>query len=54
MIIIASFVLGALLGWRAARKRNGNSFDKWQYAIAYAIIFTVLGLFVTLIIDRMA
>ncbi|MCV2864712.1 hypothetical protein [Defluviimonas sp. WL0075] len=53
MIIAAGFVLGALLGWMAARKRQGNRFDKVQYTLVYAIIFTILALFVTLFIDRM-
>ncbi|MCV2868618.1 hypothetical protein OEW28_08250 [Defluviimonas sp. WL0002] len=53
MIIAAGFVLGAALGWMTARKKGGNSFDKWQYAIVYAILFSILGLFATLFIDRM-
>ncbi|HPE24968.1 hypothetical protein [Albidovulum sp.] len=53
IIIVAGLVLGAALGWIRARRRGGNSFDKWQYALVHAILFGIAGLFVTLMIDRM-
>ncbi|WP_198731835.1 hypothetical protein [Paracoccus tegillarcae] len=53
MIIIAAIVIGALLGWRRATALGGNRKDRLQYAAAFALAFSALGLFVTIIIDRM-
>ena len=53
MIVIISALVGGLLGTRAARKRNGNRLDIAQYAVAYGIAFALVGLIVTVIIDRM-
>lgn len=54
MILLASALLGIFFGIRAARKREGNRLDVAQYAAAYAIAFMIVGLFLTLIIDRVA
>lgn len=54
MILIACLVIGAILGWRRATALNGNRKDKLQYAAAYALALSVVGLFATIIIDRMA
>ncbi len=54
MIVIASGLLGAVLGAAAARRRKGNKLDIAQYAAGYAIAFMILGLFLTLLIDRLA
>ena len=54
MIVIAAAVIGAILGWSAARKRQGNRLDKAQYAAGYGIAFALLGLFLTIAIDRLA
>jgi hypothetical protein len=54
MIIIAAFLLGATVGWVRAARRNGNRLDKLQYAAGHAIFFTIVGLFLTLVIDRLA
>lgn len=53
MIIIAALVIGAVLGWRRAVQLGGNGRDRAQYAAAYAMAFTVIGLFLTVVIDRM-
>lgn len=53
MIVIAGLVLGAILGARTALKRGGKRLDALQYAAGYGIAFALLGLFVTLFIDRM-
>lgn len=53
MIIIACLVIGALLGAMIARRRKGNGFDVAQYAAVLAILGAVLGLFATLILDRL-
>ncbi|WP_265500435.1 hypothetical protein [Paracoccus beibuensis] len=54
MIVIAAAIIGALLGWRRAAQLRGNSRDKVQYAIAFALGFAMIGLFATIIIHRMA
>lgn len=53
MIVIAGLVLGACWGAFLAKKRKGNRKDIAQYATAYAIAFMILGLFLTVFIDRM-
>ncbi len=53
MIVILAAVIGGLIGFRRAQKRGGNGFDLAQYAAVHAIAFGLLGLFVTLFIDRM-
>lgn len=52
MIILAAILLGAFLGWRRASQLGGNSRDRLQYAAAFAMGFAVLGLFASVIIDR--
>lgn len=54
MILLASALLGIYVGITTARKRQGNRLDMAQYAAGYAIAFMIAGLFITLIIDRMA
>lgn len=53
MIVIAAILIGALLGWRRAARLGGNRRDRAQYAAAYAMGLAVIGLFLTIIIDRM-
>ena len=52
MIVLAGLALGALMGGNLARKRGGNRLDIAQYAAGFAIAFALLGLFVTIFIDR--
>lgn len=52
MIIFAFAVLGILLGVSNARKRNGNRLDMAQYAAGYGIAFLLLGVLVSIIIER--
>lgn len=54
MIVIGAFILGATIGALTARQRGGKPLDILQYAAGYAIAFTLLGLFATIFIDRMA
>lgn len=54
MIIIASAIAGALTGWVRAGRQGGNGKDRLHYAATHAIAFTILGIFVALVIDRMA
>ena len=54
MIIFSGTVLGAALGAWQAWRRKGRTADILQYAVVYALIFTLAGLFLTLIIHRSA
>ena len=53
MFVIAGLVLGAIGGGLSARRRGGKPADIAQYAAVYAILFGLLGLFLTLFLDRM-
>ena len=53
MIVLACLVIGAVLGVVQARRRGGNRLDIWQYAGVFAIIGAIIGLFLTIGIDRM-
>ncbi|MFS4582770.1 hypothetical protein [Phaeobacter sp. C3_T13_0] len=52
MIVIGALIIGALLGARTAQKRGGSLADKLQYGAAYAIVFAILAMFVTIFADR--
>ena len=52
MIVIVGMLLGGLLGATLARRRRGNGLDIAHYAVAFAIGFALLGLFITIMIDR--
>ncbi|MBO9397393.1 hypothetical protein J7399_14550 [Shimia sp. R9_1] len=54
MFVIIGALLGAILGGTIAKRRGGKRLDILQYVGVYAMIFAMLGLFVTLIIHRMA
>ena len=54
MIVIFAFLLGAFLGYRTAKRRGGNRLDMAQYAAVYAIVFTLVGLFLTFLLERLA
>ncbi|WP_199737774.1 hypothetical protein [Falsigemmobacter faecalis] len=53
MLVIAGLVLGALGGAWFARRKGGAGFDIAQYAAGLGILFGILGLFATLILDRL-
>ncbi|WP_323005486.1 hypothetical protein [Pseudorhodobacter sp.] len=54
MIVLGGLLLGAIFGASLARKRGGKLLDILQYAAAFAIACGLLGLFVTIIVARMA
>ncbi|WP_372603568.1 apolipoprotein acyltransferase [Actibacterium sp.] len=54
MIVIAGFIIGALWGGLTAKRRGGKVADVAQYAIAFALAFALLGLLVTIVIERLA
>lgn len=51
MILPAAFVLGFVVGWFRARRRNGNLADKLQYGAAHGIFFTLAALVIALAAD---
>lgn len=53
MIVAAGFIGGAVWGALVARARGGNRLDMAQYAAGYAIGCAVLGLFATLVLERL-
>jgi len=53
MIVIAFFAIGVGVGLVHVKRRNGNLLDKLQYGAVFGIIAGILGLFLTLILERM-
>jgi hypothetical protein len=53
MIVIAGLLLGILTGAFLAKRRQGSLTDIAHYAAIYGIAFCLLGLFLTLVLDRM-
>ena len=53
MIIAFGAILGAGLGAFTAHRRRGNLADILQYAFVYFLIFTMLAVFLNLILQRM-
>lgn len=53
MFVIGGFLLGAVAGGYRARARGGKAADMLQYAFVHGLIFAILGLFVTIGLDRM-
>ena len=52
MIVYIAMLIGALFGgWRAWR-RKGNRLDIAQYAGVHLIIFGVLGMILTIVLER--
>ena len=54
MIVIAGALSGAAWGAYLAKSREGSRLDMAQYAAGFAIAFSLLGLFLTIFIERMA
>ena len=54
MIVILGLVLGAALGAWRAKKRQGTTADMIQYGAAHAIAFMLVGLFLTILLERLA
>ena len=52
MIVIGGFVFGVILGASIALRRGGRKLDALQYAAAFGILFTLIGLFVTIFLER--
>ncbi len=52
MIVLICGLIGAVLGYLTAKRRRGKGLDMAQYAAGFGIAFMILGLFLTLIIER--
>jgi len=52
MIIYVLGILGALTGGLTAKKRGGNRKDIAQYAASAGIAFMLIGLVLTVLLDR--
>lgn len=52
MIVIIAALIGAIVGGTLAKKRGGQRLDIIQYTGIYALAFGLLGLIVTLALDR--
>ena len=52
MIVLAGALIGAAFGAFLAKRRKGKALDVAQYAAGYAILFMILGVFLTLFIHR--
>ena len=53
MYILAGIVIGAVIGERRAAKRGGNALDWAQYAAAHGIALGLVGLFLTIALNRL-
>jgi uncharacterized membrane protein YccC len=53
MLVIGGFLIGAVFGPFRAGNRGGARLDKLHYSAAYALIGTLIGLFATIVIDRL-
>ena len=54
MIVLAGMLIGEALGALTARRRRGNRLDMAQYAAGFAIACAIAGLFLTILIERLA
>jgi hypothetical protein len=53
MLVIGGLILGALAGGLTARRRGGKPADIAQWAAVWGILFGLVGLFLTLFLDRL-
>lgn len=53
MFVIGGLLVGAIGGGLRARSRGGKLADILQYAAAYAILFGLFGVMLTIYLDRM-
>lgn len=51
---LAGIVIGALLGAFKAKSKGGKPADMAQWGAVFAMIFGIIGLFITVIITRAA
>ena len=53
MIVLAGLLGGGAVGALTAKRRGGNRLDMAQYAAGYGIAFGLIGLFLTIFLERM-
>lgn len=53
MIVLGGMLLGIVVGYFRAAKHGGKALDKLQYSAGFGIAFSLLGLFVTVFLNRM-
>ena len=53
MIVIAGALIGGGYGAWLARRRKGKAADIAQYAAGFGLAFATVGVFATVLIDRM-
>ena len=53
MIWTSAIVIGAIVGAATALRRGGRKLDALQYAAGFGILFTLIGLFITIFLERM-
>ncbi len=54
MIVIVMALLGIFVGVTTARRHEGGRLDQLQYGAVFCIAFTLLGLFATVLVERLA
>ena len=52
MIVLLSALAGAVLGGTTARRHRGNAADMAQYAAGYGILFALIGLIATIVLEK--
>jgi hypothetical protein len=52
MVILIAMLAGAVFGGLRAKRRKGTLADILQYAVVHALIFALVALFASLILDR--
>jgi uncharacterized protein YqgC (DUF456 family) len=53
MIVIFCLAIGAIFGGLRARKSGGSRLDMLQYAAVFCIIGAIVGLFVTIGLEKL-
>jgi len=54
MVVIFAGLIGAATGALLARRRKGNAADMAQYGFAFAVLFALAGLLLTIVIHRLS
>ena len=52
MIVILAALVGAITGGLTAVRRKGNKLDIAQYAAGFAIAFALVGVILTIILEK--
>tara|TARA_B100000700_G_C14927221_1_gene800076 strand:- start:1044 stop:1214 length:171 start_codon:yes stop_codon:yes gene_type:complete len=52
MVLPLAFIFGVTIGVITARKRGGNKLDKLHYGMAFGIVFILIALTVSILLQR--